>query len=193
MAQQQIALQQVRTGKQRDLPDALEKGQIGFSTDVGRVFIGLPSSSDPASLVAGRTWTTDPNSGKENVEIITEFSPWRTVSKIINRPFKVDLPQNQESIEVILESESRVFIDYIAYDDTETVLESGTIQIVAAGTNTMIAQSNNTNRTDAIISISFEDPVYDSTTGNMQFNIVNSDYLNSGYHIEFVYRGWDKP
>ena len=133
---------------------------------MGRVFIGLPSSSDPASLVAGRTWTTDPNSGKENVEIITEFSPWRTVSKIINRPFKVDLPQNQESIEVILESESRVFIDYIAYDDTETVLESGTIQIVAAGTNTMIAQSNNTNRTDAIISISFEDPAYDSTTGN---------------------------
>lgn len=193
MAQQQIALQQVRTGKQRDLPDALEKGQIGFSTDVGRVFIGLPSSSDPASLVAGRTWTTDPNSGKENVEIITEFSPWRTVSKIINRPFKVDLPQNQESIEVILESESRVFIDYIAYDDTETVLESGTIQLVAAGSNTMIAQSNNTNRTDAIISISFEDPAYDSMTGNMQFNIVNSDYLNSGYHIEFVYRGWDKP
>lgn len=193
MAQQQIALQQVRTGKQRDLPDALEKGQIGFSTDVGRVFIGLPSSSDPASLVAGRTWTTDPNSGKENVEIITEFSPWRTVSKIVNRPFKVDLPRNQDKIEVILDSESRVFIDYIAYDDTEEVLESGTVQIVAIGPKAMFAQSNNTNRNDAIISITFEDPAYDPTTGNMQFNIVNSDYLNAGYHIEFVYRGWDKP
>ncbi|ELW0836303.1 hypothetical protein [Escherichia phage BF17] len=193
MAQQQIALQQVRTGKQRDLPDALEKGQIGFSTDVGRVFIGLPSSSDPASLVAGRTWETDPNSGKENVEIITEFSPWRTVSKIINRPFEVDIPQNQESVEVIIESESRVFIDYIAYNSNETILESGTVQIVAAGSSTMIAQSNNTSRTDAILSILFSNPVYDSSTGNMQFDIVNADYLNSGYHIEFVYRGWDKP
>ncbi len=51
MAQKQIALQQVRSGKKRDLPDALAKGQIGFSTDVGRVFIGLPSSSEPLLLL----------------------------------------------------------------------------------------------------------------------------------------------
>lgn len=193
MAQQQVALQQVRTGKQRDLPDALEKGQIGFSTDVGRVFIGLPSTSDPASLVAGRTWVTNPNSGKENVEIITEFSPWQTVSGIVNRPFAVELLQGQQSIEVFIDSQSRVFLDYIAYNTNGTVLESGTVQMVAVGTNTLISQFNNTSRSDAVLSILFSNPVYNTSTGSMQFSIENTDYVNSGYNIEFVYRGWDKP
>ena len=39
MAQKEIALMQVRMGVQRDLPLALEKGQLGLSTDVGRMFI----------------------------------------------------------------------------------------------------------------------------------------------------------
>lgn len=193
MAQQQIALQQVRTGKQRDLPDALEKGQIGFSTDEGRVFIGLPSSADPASIVAGRTWTTDPNSGKENVEIITEFSPWQTVSKIINRPFSIYMPVNLETSTITIRSDSRVFIDYVAYDDSETILEAGTIQMVAVASKTLLSQINNTNRADAIISISFEDPVYDDLTKNMSLTVRNVDSSNHGYTIEFVYRGWDKP
>lgn len=193
MAQQQIALQQVRTGKQRDLPDALEKGQIAFSTDVGRVFIGLPSSSDPASIVAGRNWTNAPNSGKENVEIITEFSPWQTVSNIINRPFAYQIAKGTASDTVVIQSNSRVFIDYIAYNDNSTILESGTVQIVAQDSNAMIAQINNTNKPDAIVSITFDNPVYDSFTKNMTITIMNSDYQNYGYSIEFVYRGWDKP
>lgn len=193
MAQQQIALQQVRTGKQRDLPDALEKGQIGFSTDEGRVFIGLPSSADPASIVAGRTWATDPNSGKENVEIITEFSPWETVSHIINRPFSYYMPVNVETATITIRTDSRVFIDYVAYDDSETVLEAGTVQMVSVANKTLLSQINNTNRADAIISISFEDPIYDDLTKNMSITVRNEDSSNHGYTIEFVYRGWDKP
>lgn len=193
MAQQQIALQQIRTGKQRDLPDALEKGQLAFSTDVGRMFVGLPSSSDPASIVAGRTWETDPNSGKENVEIITEFSPWQTVSKIINRPFVYDLLKDVEIYEIFIQSQSRVFVDYIAYNTSNTILESGTIQIVTIGNTTLLTQFNNTNRPDAIISITFENPSYDEQTKNMSFTVRNNDFENSGYTLEFVYRGWDKP
>lgn len=192
MAQQQIALQQVRTGKQRDLPDALEKGQIGFSTDVGRVFIGLPSSSDPASIVAGRTWSSNPDSGKENVEIITEFTPWQVVSSIINRPFTFDLPPGPSSNQVYIKSESRVFIDYIAYDDAGTTLESGSAQMVTIETNTLLAQFNNTTRQDGVVSIVFENPMYDAQAKNMYFTLKNNDTA-SAYHIELVYRGWDKP
>lgn len=192
MAQQQIALQQVRTGKQRDLPDALEKGQIGFSTDVGRVFIGLPSSSDPASIVAGRTWSSNPDSGKENVEIITEFTPWQIVSGIINRPFAYDIAIGPSTQQIYIKSQSRVFIDYIAYDDLGVTLESGTAQMVTIGSTTILSQFNNTTRPDGIVSIVFENPIYDAQAKNMYFTIRNND-SSSAYHIEFVYRGWDKP
>lgn len=57
------------------------------------MFVGLPSSSDPASLVAGRNWDNAPNSGKENVEIITEFTPWQVVSNIVNRPYVFSVPK----------------------------------------------------------------------------------------------------
>ena len=55
---------------QRDL-QPLELGQLGMSTDEGRVFVGLPSTEVAASLVAGRTNKNVPGSGGENVEILT--------------------------------------------------------------------------------------------------------------------------
>lgn len=188
MAQQQVALQQVRTGKQRDLPDALEKGQIGFSTDVGRVFIGLPSASEPSSLVAGRNWTNAPNSGKENVEFITEFTPWEIVNDLVNRPNVIEVLGNTTSSSTI-RSKSRAFIQYVAYDNN-TVLESGSVQMVVVGTRVMLAQQNNTNRPDGIFYITFMDPSYDAVSQRMTLPIKNSS--TNTFTIEFIISGWDK-
>ena len=197
MAQKQIALQQVRTGKQRDLPDAMEKGQIGFSTDECRVFIGLPSSSEPASLVAGRTWTTDPNSGKENVEIITEFSPWDVVTDIVNKPVvlvaNAAVSEDESTdTDVMIRGRSRIFLDYIAYDnDTNTILETGSVQMVSVNSQVLIAQTNNTNQNDGIVYITFLDPKYDSSSERMTITINNTN--TSSFTLECILRGWDKP
>lgn len=189
MANKQIALQQVRHGKQRDLPNALEKGQLGFSTDVGRLFIGLPSSTDPASLVAGRTWTTEPNSGKENVEILTEFTPAEVINKIVAQP-STEILESKITTPLTIRSKSRVFLEYIAYDSSNAVLESGSVQLVANGTNVLIAQQNNTNQTDGIFYLTFLDPSYDSTTQRMTIPVQNDS--TNAFTIEFIIRGWDK-
>lgn len=191
MAQKQIALQQVRCGKQRDLPDALEKGQIGFSTDVGRLFIGLPSSSDPASIVAGRTWATEPNSGKENVEILTEFTPWEKFNDIINQPFVVEVAANATATTTV-RSKTRIFLDYVAYDDSASILEAGTVQLVATASGVILAQNNNTNQADGLFSITFNNPSYDSSTKRMTISVTNSNSTKK-FTIEFIFRGWDKP
>ena len=189
MAQKEIALMQVRTGKFRDLPLSLEKGQIGFCTDVGRVFIGLPSKTEPASIVAGRTWENSPNSGKENVEILTEFSPQELVSKVIYKPFKVEVPAGGTA-SVNAQSTSRVFLEYVGYTVTDTtLLESGSVQLVAQDGSVLISQQNNTNSEDGLPVIEFEDPVFDVPTNRMQINISNSS--TEDYTVEFIIRGWD--
>lgn len=187
MAQQQVALQQVRTGKQRDLPDALEKGQIGFSTDVGRVFIGLPAASEPASLVAGRNWTNAPNSGKENVEIITEFTPWEIINDLVNRPNTFDVKGNTTTSTTI-RSKSRAFVQYVAYDNG-LVLETGTVQIVVVGTRALIAQQNSTNQDDGIFDITFLEPTYDAVSKRMTMPVQNTSA--NTFTIEFIVSGWD--
>lgn len=188
MAQQQVALQQVRTGKQRDLPDALEKGQIGFSTDVCRLFIGLPSSSEPSSLVAGRTWSNAPNRGKENVEIITEFTPWDIINDLVNKPDSMDLPGEEVST-TDLRSKSRTFLTYVAYDSSD-ILESGTVQMVVVGDRVLLAQQNNTNQEDGIIFVTFLEPVYDPVSKRMTVSIQN-DSIDQ-FRIEFIISGWDE-
>lgn len=191
MAQKEIALQQVRMGKQRDLPDSLEKGQIGFSTDSCRVFVGLPSATDPSSLVAGRNWTNAPNSGKENVEIITEFTPWNVTNNLINKPFSFDIGAGA-SVTVAIPSTSRVFLDYIGYSSEtgSTLLESGTVQLVSNGTQNLISQQNNTNSSSGIVCLDFNAPTYDASTKRFIFDVSNSS--TNAFVLEFIIRGWDK-
>jgi len=190
MAQKEIALMQVRMGKQRDLPLALEKGQIGFSTDVGRCFIGLPSSSEPSSLVAGRTWDNAPNSGKENVEILTEFTPWSILNELINKPYKVTVPANG-SVTVNIQSTSRLFIDYVGYSNAtgSTLLESGTVQLVVQAGTVLIAQQNNTNQPEGLVVIEFEDPAFDTGTSRMAVTLSNDSA--EAFTVEYILRGWD--
>jgi len=190
MAQKEIALMQVRMGKQRDLPLALEKGQIGFSTDVGRCFIGLPSSSEPSSLVAGRTWDNAPNSGKENVEILTEFTPWSILNELINKPYKVTVPANG-SVTVNIQSTSRLFIDYVGYSNAtgSTLLESGTVQLVVQAGTVLIAQQNNTNQPEGLVVIEFQDPAFDTGTSRMAVTLSNDSA--EAFTVEYILRGWD--
>ncbi|SOK59108.1 hypothetical protein [Yersinia phage fHe-Yen9-03] len=190
MAQKEISLMQIRMGKQRDLPLALEKGQLGLSTDVGRMFVGLPSSTDPASIVAGRTWENAPNSGKENIEILTEFTPWSIINRMVYRPFKVTVPANG-STNINIQSTSRLFLEYIAYsnDTGSTLLESGIVQLVVQGSTVLISQQNNTNQPDGLVVIDYENPTFDTGTERMSVTITN----NSAeiFTVEFILRGWD--
>lgn len=191
MAQKEIALMQVRMGKQRDLPLALEKGQIGFSTDVGRMFVGLPSTSEPGSLVAGRNWTNAPNSGQENVEIITEFTPWSVVNSVVNKPASFVVSANSTST-VNVQSTTRVFLEYVAYSNTSgsTLLESGSVQLVVQGSTVLISQQNNTNASDGLVIIDFQDPSFDTVTQRMVITAKNNSTTDD-FTIEFILRGWD--
>lgn len=190
MAQKEISLMQVRMGKQRDLPLALEKGQLGFSTDVGRMFVGLPSSSDPASIVAGRTWDNAPNSGKENVEILTEFTPWSVINKLTNRPLTDIVPANG-ALHLNIQSTSRVFLEYVAYSTASgsTLLESGMVQLVDNNGVVLISQQNNTNQSDGLVVIDFSDPVFDTGTDRMSVTLTNNS--TEDFTVEYVIRGWD--
>lgn len=189
MAQKEIVLQQVRMGKQRDLPLALEKGQIGFSTDVGRMFVGLPSSSEPASLVAGRNWQNSPNSGQENVEILTEFTPWEVINKVFNKPYVLDI-EPDSTTKAFLAGSSRLFIDYVAYNDNQEILETGNAQMVWIKDQVLLYQNNNTSNDDGLYYIEFLDPVYDDKTNRMEITIKNSH--STKFRIEFLVRGWDR-
>lgn len=190
MAQKEIALMQIRMGKQRDLPLALEKGQLGFSTDVGRVFVGLPSSSEPSSIVAGRTWENAPNSGKENVEILTEFTPWNVINNIVNKPYKITVPASGTAT-LNIQSNTRVFLEYVAYSNKSgsTLLESGAVQLVVQGDTVLIAQQNNTNQSEGLVVIDFNDPAFDTGTNRMAVSLSNDS--TESFTVEFILRGWD--
>lgn len=190
MASKEIALQQVQTGVFRDLPDALELGQIGFTTDSARMFIGLPSSTNPASIVAGRNWTNAPNTGKENIEIITEATPSFIINKLVNKPYSLTIPANSTKTTKI-SGTSRLFVEYIAYSKAagSKILESGAVQLVSNNNEVIISQQNNTNQVDGIVQISFESAVYNSTTKQMQIGVKNIS--SSEFVLEFITRGWD--
>lgn len=189
MAQKEIALMQQRTGKQRDLPNG-ELGQILFSSDEARAFIGLPSSQQPASLVAGRNQLNSPNRGNENVEILTEFTPWGIINEAINKPTVLTIGANGTKT-FSIESTSRVFIEYVAYNGktSTSILESGTVQVVAFDAEAMISQQNNTNATDVIVLLDFSNPSYSSSEKRVTLTLTNNS--STDFTVEFILRGWD--
>lgn len=189
MAQKEIALMQQRSGKQRDLPNG-ELGQILFSTDEARLFVGLPSSQQPASLVAGRNQTNAPNRGNENVEALTEFTPWEIINEVVNKPNFLDVSAGQTKT-FSVQGTSRLFMDYVAYNgNTNTsTLESGTVQIVAFETESIISQQNNTNQSNGVVQIDFSNPTYSSSTKRVTMSVTNRS--STDFKIEFILRGWD--
>lgn len=192
MAQKQISMMQVRYDVQRNLPESLELAQIGFTTDECRVFVGLPSSVEPASLVAGRTKDIAPNTGMENVEILTEFTPAHILNNALYKPTVQFLPANS-TIDIVVATSTRAFIEYVSFgvDSTQQVLESGAVQIVTRTDNstTMISQQNNTNADDGIVKIEFDSPSYNIQSKKLSFTVTN----NNAYEcvLEFLIRGWD--
>lgn len=192
MGQKQISLMQVRHDVQRNLPQSLELAQLGFTTDECRMFIGLPSSVEPASLVAGRTKAIAPSTGMENVEILTEFTPAYILNKALYKPIVQYIPANS-SIDIVVETSTRAFVEYVAFgvDAAQQVLESGAIQIVTRTDNnaTMISQQNNTNAEDGIVKIEFDSPSYNTQSKKLTFTVTN----NNAYEcvLEFLIRGWD--
>lgn len=183
---------------QRDL-QPLELGQIGMSTDEGRVFVGLPATEVAASLVAGRTNKNVPGSGGENVEILTEFTPPMVLSRALNRPIIVHVGSGTTKFYIL--SASRVFLDYMAYPTIETYtgtnlsneFESGSVNIMSMGetTTTLYTQTNNTNHESGVPRLKFHQPVFDKVTGRMEFSIVNSSPEQYAYTIELLVRCWN--
>lgn len=189
MAQKEIALMQQRSGKQRDLPNG-ELGQVLFSTDEARAFIGLPSSQQPASLVAGRNQTNSPNRGNENVEVLTEFTPWEIINEVVNKPNFLTVPAG-ETKTFSVQGTSRLFMEYVAYNgNTNTsTLESGSVQVVAFSNDAIISQQNNTNQSDGLVQIDFSSPSYSSSTKRVTLSVNNNS--STDFKLEFILRGWD--
>lgn len=71
MAVYQISRIQHRRGTSGELPDALEDGEIGMTTDTGEVFIG---ASDHPSVSSRRSYPY------QNIKILTELDVQRTVT-----------------------------------------------------------------------------------------------------------------
>lgn len=71
MAVYQISRIQHRRGTSGELPDALEDGEIGMTTDTGEVFIG---ASDHPSVSGRKSYPY------QNIKILTELDVQRTVT-----------------------------------------------------------------------------------------------------------------
>lgn len=196
MADKEIGLMQIRTGKQRNLPSALEHGELAFTTDECRMFVGAPSVVTPASLVAGRTKNTVPGSAEENVEILTEFTPAHVMNRALYRAVKFDIPASG-SFKLAIPSADRLFLDYVAFDPVSSatrILETGTIQIIILDKSiALLSQQNNTNQSDGIVHVEADTndgavTVSDSLT---QITLVNSH--TKPMRFEYIYRGWQEP
>src|SRR5574343_299471 len=181
MADKEIGLVQVRVGKQRNLPSALELGEIAFTTDECRVFVGLPSTIIPASLVAGRTKITTPGSAEENVEILTEFTPAHVLSRALNKAVRFDIQasvwksgqteyvDDATTIQTLghflmsIPSADRLFVDYTAYsiDGSTRILETGSIQVIVLGADVLLSQQNNSSSVTNDVWITASSPYVD--------------------------------
>lgn len=204
----EIGLIQIRTGKQRNLPKALELGEMGFTTDECRVFVGLPSMMFPASLVAGRTKTTVPGSGEENVEILTEFTPEHVLSRVLFKATKFDIPKStwkagetsyisdEQTIKSIgsflisIPASDRLFVEYTAYSISgNRVLETGSIQVISVQSDTLLTQQNNTSDPNSNIFIS----AASATLNGSSTKILIENRYNQDMRFEYIYRGWQEP
>lgn len=184
----QVALIQHSVFNQRDLQEPLELGQLGMSTDECRVFMGLPATVVPASLVAGRTLY---GSGGENVEILTEFTPPNVLMRTLYKPITISVPVG--TTEFTLSTPSRVVMDYFAYGpDGNYDHESGYVSILNRGMgDTLLSQMSNTNAKSGLRAVTFNSASYDITTQRLTFTLNNSS--TSNYTMEFVIRGWNGP
>lgn len=190
MAEKEIGLMQIRTGKQRNLPPALEHGELAFTTDECRVFVGLPSTVTPASLVAGRTKDAVPGSAEENVELLTEFTPAHVLTRALYKAVKVDVPANGD-FKLSVPSADRLFLDYVAFsiDGTGRELESGSVQIVVIGGKVLLYQQNNTSRDDGVVKIEARSP---TVNGALTHLVIHNDDAKN-MRFEYIYRGWKEP
>lgn len=215
--EKEIGLLQIRTGKQRNLPRALELGELALTTDEARMFVGIPSTVIPASLVAGRTKESTPGSGEENVEVITEFTPIHVVNRTIYKPLRVDIPKatwndltftetttyipNETIVDpgqftLRVPSADRLFIDYVAFSMPTTgsakILESGTFTAVMIDGIPLLSQVNNTNDADGLVWIQMSRTNGITINGAMT-NILIQNLYNVPYRFEYIYRGWNEP
>ena len=209
MADKEIGLVQIRTGKQRNLPTALELGEMAMTTDECRLFVGLPSVILPASLVAGRTKVSVPGSSEENVEVLTEFTPNHVLSRVLYRAVKLDIPASTWNVGVTsyttdldtittmgtfllsIPTADRLFIDYTAYSLNEgtKILETGSIQIIAIDGGVLLTQTNNTSDANSNIWVSADAPY----TSGSSTKIILKNRLNIPIRFEYIYRGWQEP
>ena len=196
--EKEIGLLTIRTGKQRNLPYALELGEMALTTDECRLFVGLPSSSIPASLVAGRRKATHPGSAEENVEVLTEFTPMHVANKILYRPVTVKVPRNNTK-KVIIPNIERAFIDYTAYvlvrgnnpvtDPDRWFIETGSIHLASVDSTLIGYQNNNTNKPDGLVMIRADLNTVAREGSTITFSLVN-DY-DAEVTFEYIYRGWN--
>lgn len=191
MADKEIGLMQIRTGKQRNLPPALEHGELAFTTDECRVFVGLPSTVTPASLVAGRTKDVVPGSAEENVEILTEYTPPHVLNRALYRAIKVDIPANG-TFQLAIPSADRLFIDYVSFSP-DRVLETGTIQVIILSGEKLLSQQNNTSENSGIVLVTASTNDSDIKVNGALTHLLLNNTHSKIMRFEYIYRGWQEP
>lgn len=118
MAQKEVGLLQVRKGDSTELPVAstgdargLEDGEIGFTKDDGRLYIGIPFSLNKTSSVA-----QEKRGSGQNVEIITEFTPKDILYG--KKTFLLNSTTTEDTVITGIQTNDAFVFDYtVAYDD----------------------------------------------------------------------------
>ncbi|AUS02610.1 hypothetical protein NVP2275O_029 [Vibrio phage 2.275.O._10N.286.54.E11] len=208
MADKEIGLIQIRNGKQRNLPTALEHAELALTTDEGRMFIGLPATVTPASLVAGRRKNASSGSnyivqgsGEENIELITEFTPQHVLDRVLYKAQRFSISQNS-SILLQIPYTNRLFLEYVAFPDTLDLLESGQSQVAVFNNPKfdqddpgafpefvfLVDQQNNSNDEDGVPTISINPDTVALTGTTLTIEILNDG--NQDVNFEYVTRGW---
>ena len=197
MPNRELSLIQIRTGKQRNVPNALELGEMAMTTDEGRVFIGLPSTIIPVSPVAGRTAYSVENSTGENVEVLTEFSPAAVVNRALSKAVKTTIPLGQKA-QISIQNASRLDLCGFAY--TNAALVTGTSitdKTINFKINYSYINSINLSSTEYLDSVGISDFANSAimkllsitnANGITTFVLVNLSGLP--LTVEFTYRAW---
>ena len=194
----ELSLIQIRTGKQRNVPNALELGEMALTTDEGRMFVGLPSTIIPVSPVSGRTVFSAESSTGENVEIITEFSPAAVVNRVFSKALKSTIPINKKAAFTI-QSATRISLTIFAYTNAALVqgttipdknsiinIEYSFINGIGTSVTTYKDSTNSTNiNTNSVVRLLS----FSSTNGNFIFELGNSSGLP--VTIEYTYKAWN--
>lgn len=139
MSVTQISKIIIKKGLSENLPNALDEGELGYTTDTGELFIGAPNLPK-IEYRAGTSTTNDGIFPYQNVKVLTEFDFPKTVTGdfYMQGPLTTSvIPSNNETSTLFVceTGVNTCFLNYSLLDDAGNMLGIGTIQACSNGIN----------------------------------------------------------